>query len=191
VCLVVNTGVKDFTRQDTLDVRSVPLPVEHFAGPAPRVKNPREAAAYTHGYNHSTVVVNAQHLVKEIAQARATGARVALVALTPQDSAVAAAAAAVAGPWVEALVLDTGGFRFQNVRDIRDPMFFPGGAKYGDLPGLLALGAPRKLFLMGEGTVPPALITAAYEAAGVPDTLRTSKERDLDAAVQWLVEALK
>ena len=101
------------------------------------------------------------------------------------------AAATLGDDKIEALVVDTAFFRFQHVRDIRDPMFFPGGAKYGDLPGLLALGAPRKLFLMGEGAVPPDLVTAAYETAGVSDTLRVSKERDLNAAVKWLIEALK
>jgi hypothetical protein len=187
----VNTGVKDFAVGGEIDLRSVSLPVDHFSGSAPRVKNPRESAAYTHGYNLSTVAVNAQHLLQEIAKVRATGARVALVALNPHDAAVTAAAAAVVGPWVDALIIETSGFRFQNVRDIRDPMFFPSGAKYGDLPGLLALGAPRKLFLIGEGAIPPDIITAAYETAGVPDTLRVSRERDLDAAVKWLTEVSK
>jgi dienelactone hydrolase len=191
VVLLVNPAAQAFPSHPALDLRPVALPRDHFTGPAPRVKNPREAAAYTHGYNPSTVAVNARHLLAAITETRATGARLALVALTPQDSAVAAAAAAVAGPEVAALILDSGGFRFQNVRDLGDPMFLPAGAKYGDLPGLLALGAPRKLFLMGEGAVPPDLITAAYETAGVPDTLRTSQERDLAAAAAWLVEALK
>jgi hypothetical protein len=56
---------------------------------------------------------------------------------------------------------------------------------------LLALGAPRKLSSWDEARSRPDLVTAAYETAGVPDTLRVSKERDLDAAVKWLIEALK
>ena len=36
-------------------------------------------------------------------------------------------------------------------RSIGDLNFLPGGAKYGDLPGMLALGAPGELWLAGEG----------------------------------------
>ncbi len=159
---------------------------------APKVSNPREAAAYTHGYNPAIFTRKVHTALLSIGRGEGeTTERIGIIALGATSSAAAAAATWLKGDKVKALILDTAGFRFQNVRDIRDPMFFPGGAKYGDLPGLLALGAPRKLFLMGEGAVPPDLITAAYETAGVPDTLRVSKERDLDAAVQWLVEALK
>ncbi|HYV38147.1 MAG TPA: hypothetical protein VE988_20850, partial [Gemmataceae bacterium] len=67
-----------------------------------------------------------------------------------------------AGPWVAAAraqaqgaidraVIDTGGFRFGKLLEIHDVNFLPGGAKYGDLPGLLALGQPEKLLVGGEG----------------------------------------
>lgn len=34
--------------------------------------------------------------------------------------------------------------------DLRSPDFLPGGAKYGDLPGMLAAGEPGTLWLAGE-----------------------------------------
>ena len=46
------------------------------------------------------------------------------------------------------------------------------GDGIGDLPGLLALHAPRPLWLAGEGA-DPALITAAYRAAASADGLVT------------------
>ena len=157
----------------------------------PKVKNPRESSAYTLGYNLPLFVEHVQQVSGAIGRlAYDEERRYAIIGLGPKSSVVAAAAA-LSNDRIEAVVLDTGGFRFQNVRDIRDPMFVPGAAKYGDLPGLLALGAPRKLFLMGEGAVPPDLVTAAYESASVPDTLRVRKERGIDAAVKWLVNALQ
>ena len=43
---------------------------------------------------------------------------------------------------------------------------------------------------MGEGEIGPDLVTAAYETAGVPDTLRVSAQRDLEAATKWLLDQL-
>jgi hypothetical protein len=41
--------------------------------------------------------------------------------------------------------IDTSGFRFAQLTDVYDAGFLPGAAKYGDLPGLLALAAPARL----------------------------------------------
>ena len=49
-----------------------------------------------------------------------------------------AAARAVARGAIDRAALDTGGFRFSQVRDLHSPDFLPGGAKYLDLPGMLA-----------------------------------------------------
>ena len=53
-----------------------------------------------------------------------------------------AAARAQSRDAVDRAVIDTGGFRFGKLLNIHDVDFLPGGAKYGDLPGMLALGAP-------------------------------------------------
>jgi len=42
----------------------------------------------------------------------------------------------------------------------------PGAIKYGDLPGILALNAPYRLIVVGEGV--PAFTKAIYEAADAP-----------------------
>ena len=69
-------------------------------------------------------------------------------------------------------------------------MFLPGGAKYLDLPGLIALNAPRPLWLAGEGQE-PAMITAAYRAAsqaGGVVTFTGEAGKQQAAASQWLLE---
>jgi hypothetical protein len=163
--------------------------------PTRKVPNPREAAAYTFGYNDPLIIQRTYDVTSALASIThvAPAARkVVLVALDPQTAPIAAlAAAATSQNDLQALVVDTGGFRFQNVADIRDPRFLPNTAKYGDLPGLLALNAPRKVFVMGEGPGLPGIATAAYEVAGVPNTVRTTKETDWNAAVKWVEEQFK
>ena len=67
---------------------------------------------------------------------------------------IVAAAGALAGEAIDRAAIDTQRFRFGQLLDYRDPMFLPGGAKYLDLPGLIALNAPRPLWLAGEGQEP-------------------------------------
>ena len=70
-----------------------------------------------------------------------------------------------------------------------DPDFLPGGAKYDDLPGMLALTAPHPLWLAGEDAAAVALVSAAYRAAGRAGELTvwqgTQAEREA-AVAQWL-----
>ena len=82
-----------------------------------------------------------------------------------------AAARAQIGATVTKAAVDTAGFRFAALDSVRDADFLPGGAKYHDLPGMLALSAPDALWLAGEGDDPPSVTQAVYEAAGSPDKL--------------------
>ena len=76
--------------------------------------------------------------------------------------------------------MDTAGFRFGQVSAIHDPDFLPGGAKYDDLPGMLAVAAPAPLFLAGEGDALPELVASAYRRRR--RTGRRSVGPDPDAA---------
>jgi hypothetical protein len=72
----------------------------------------------------------------------------------------------------------------------RDPMFVPGGAKDRDVPGLLALHAPRPLWLADEGQA-PAIITAAYRAVSKADgraNFHGKAVQDEAAAGEWLLK---
>ena len=91
---------------------------------------------------------------------------------------------------VDAVALDTGGFRFGKVLDLQSPDFLPGGARYGDLPGMLALGKPRRLWLAGEAVPPPTLVHQAYAVAGEAGALTvvTGERTQIPAGIQqWLL----
>src|SRR5205814_10396686 len=105
---------------------------------------------------------------------------------------VAAAALARSGGAVTRAALNTGGFRFGKLMDYLDANFLPGGAKYGDLPGLLSLAAPTKLWLAGETDELAALTKKVYAASGAADAI-VFDARKLDearlAAIEWIIKA--
>ena len=132
------------------------------------VDNPRQVAAYTYGYNHPLFAQRA-HDVLTLVSFLKTGdtegqprPRRIVLAAFGDAAPIATAAAAVSGAAIDRLAVDTGGFRFAALADWRDAMFLPGAAKYLDLPGLLALRAPRSLWLAGEGPAAPGPVAAAY-----------------------------
>jgi dienelactone hydrolase len=116
-----------------------------------RVKNPREAAAYTFGYNHSLFAQRVHDVLSVCAWLlRDTpGGQLSAVALDAETGPILAAARAVAGGALREVVLDTEGFRFAEVRAIHSPAFLPGGAKYLDVPGLL-VAAPGGSLLLAD-----------------------------------------
>ena len=124
------------------------------------VANPREFAGYTFGYNHALFAQRTHDVLTLVKFLR--GAKVGShpsptsvgVAGFGGTGPIVAAARAVAGDAIDRAAVDTGGFRFAKLLDYRDPQFLPGGAKYLDLPGMLALGAPHPLWLAGEGSEP-------------------------------------
>ena len=90
---------------------------------------------------------------------------------------------------IDRAVIGTAGFRFGQVRDIHGVDFLPGGAKYDDLPGMLAVAAPAELFLAGEGKR-PSIVQAAYKAAGGSEKLTVDNSpaaRTSKAAITWLL----
>lgn len=153
----------------------------------------REFAGFTLGYNAALPAQRAQDVLSLISFCRNRAEEhpeKVYVAAFGEAASWAAAAVAQAGPAVDRVALDTGGFRFARLRSIRDVNLLPGVVKYGDLPGLLALAAPQELWLAGEGSTAPDLTAAAYRAAGVPDKLTLHVGGDankLDAAVDWLL----
>jgi dienelactone hydrolase len=125
------------------------------------VKNPREFAGYTFGYNHALFAQRTHDVLSLVSFLR--NARVGshpspkvvcLAALGPQTGPVALAARALAGKAVDRAAVDTHGFRFGRLLDYRDPMFLPGGAKYRDVPGLIELNGSLPLWVRGEGKDP-------------------------------------
>ena len=156
----------------------------------PRVKNPRESAAYTFGYNR-TVFAQRVHDILSVIRYLEPGpkTRVYLAGLDGTGPLVAAARAQ-AGAAIARTALQTRGFRFVQVADLQDPNFLPGGAKYGDLPGMLAAAVPGRLWIAGEGGQVPDVVADLYKKAGVTDHVRSVEMADEalpSAAVDWLL----
>lgn len=156
-----------------------------------KVKNPREFAGFTFGYNNTLFAQRAQDILSVVAFVRNHDLKpktVDLVGLGTSGPLVAAARAQARGA-VDRAVVDTRGFRFGMLNDFHDPSFLPGGAKYGDLPGFLALSAPDKLWLAGEAET-PKLVATAYKAADASGNLTKfsgKPEETTDAALKWLL----
>jgi hypothetical protein len=148
---------------------------------------------YTYGFNPPLFSQRVRDILTLVAFARGKmiGAeQVDVVGLGGAGHWVAAARA-IAGPAIDRAAIDTAGFRFANLTATDDPDFLPGAVKYNDLPGMIALSAPHRFWVMGENSVSLSVASAAYDAAGqgrqltiVPDEVR---EPELEAA-KWLVE---
>jgi hypothetical protein len=108
-----------------------------------RVMNPRESAAYTLGYNRPLFVQRLHDVLSAITMIRndQPGAeKIDLVGLKGAGH-WAAAANFVAGEALDRVAIETGGFEFIKVKNIRDPDLLPGASKYGDVGGLIKLAA--------------------------------------------------
>lgn len=162
------------------------------------VANPREFAGYTFGYNHSLFAKRTHDVLSIVSFLRNTdsglgpniGYKNVAVAGWHGTGPIVAVASGLANDAIDRTAIDTNGFRFGKVLDYRNPMFLPGGAKYLDLPGLIALQAPRPLWLAGESQT-PATITAAYQATSQADKLVTftgEAAQEQAAASEWLLE---
>jgi hypothetical protein len=104
-----------------------------------RVKNTREAAPYTFGYNHSVFAQRVHDVLSVVKFVRTHERPSKQIQLACFDEAapIAAVASAMCGDVISGTAIDLGEFRFGKVLDIHDPHFLPGGAKYADLPGVL------------------------------------------------------
>jgi dienelactone hydrolase len=154
------------------------------------VSNDREDAAYTFGYNDSLFAQRVHDILSTICLARKRfhSARVDMVGWNGGGIWVGATCA-VANGSVGAVAMDTEGFRFGHLLDYRDPNFLPGGAKYGDLLGMIALHAPDPLWLAGETEDGVNFIRRQYNLSHSRDIFiyHGGKESEEDAATDWLL----
>jgi hypothetical protein len=124
------------------------------------VKNPREALAYSLGYNDPLFAERVHDVFGAIAweKTRNKGAKVFLVA-TGHTGSIAAAAAALAGEAVDGLAIEaTDEHPLAKITDWRDPNLLPGAVKYGDLEALIKMIAPRPVILFKNETERAAAI---------------------------------
>jgi len=100
------------------------------------------------------------------------------------------AAVGLAKGTVARTAVNTEGFRFADLKDIYDIDFIPGAAKYDDLPGLLSLVAPLRIWLMGEGEKVPSVVKATFATVGKPENLTIfsrSSDNAVKEALGWLL----
>ncbi len=156
ICRLLDAGISvagvDLFGQGEFQADGQPLTVTR------RTKNPRESAAFTFGYNSAVFAQRVQDIctvltfrLPNVGQGqRHAPSLVALDGTGP----LAAAALAVLPEKIESAALQTGGFRFGSVLELQSPSFLPAAAKYGDLPGALALARHQagRLLVLGEGS---------------------------------------
>ena len=158
----------------------------------PRVKNPREAGAYTFGYNHALFVDRTHDVLSVVKFAKSRDGQATRLTVVGLDGAGpwVAAARAQCGDAIDQAVIDTGRFRFGKVLDLRDPNFLPGGAKYGDLPALIAMSVPGRTWVGGETTEGLALARKQFEAANAAKNFTAfsgEAQQIHSAALEWLL----
>ncbi|MHA3775011.1 alpha/beta hydrolase family protein [Verrucomicrobiota bacterium sgz303538] len=157
-----------------------------------RVKNPREAAAYTFGYNHSLFAQRTHDVLTALRylKSEGTGAGRIAIAAFGSTAPIAAAARAVAPDAVGAAAIAVGDFQFLKVNDLQHPSFQPAAARFGDVPGLLSVGAPGALLVLGKRT-DLSSVSETYRRAGSSGALATSGDADPRIAAEWLKEQFK
>lgn len=160
--------------------------------------SPRELegyAGYTYGYNHPLFAQRVHDVLAAIEAARAVSGDIPgpihLAALNGAGH-WGLAAAALCGPEIDRVAVDARGFRFAELESLTHADFLPGAVKYFDLPGLMALTAPHRLWIGGERELFPGalMVHSAYEAAGAGEAITQSfDDEDAEqAAVAWLIE---
>ena len=136
-------------------------------GQMPIVKNPREFAGFTLGYNHPLFAQRVHDVMTLTSSTKHHPEKPEKIHLVGVNGAGAmvAAACALAGDAVSSVAVDTAGFRFGKITEIRDVNLLPGAVKYGDVPAMLALCAPTKLAVAGETAESTPVAAAAFIAA--------------------------
>jgi len=155
----------------------------------PVVRNPREFAGFTLGYNHPLFAQRVHDVLTCLSSAKYHEQNPSKVHIVGVNGAgvIAATACALAGNAVSSIAVDTGGFRFESITEIREVNLLPGAVKYGDTPAILALCAPTKIAVAGETANSVGLMNSAYTASGgMPEFL--PKSDDGSAIVDWLTK---
>jgi hypothetical protein len=156
------------------------------------VGNPREFLGYTVGYNHPLFaqrVHDVLTLLSFVKHHELDPKRIDIIALNGAARWAAAAAAVCEPLTVDALALGTRGFRFASINDVFNPDLWPGAVKYGDLPALLALCSPSRLWLADEGEEIDGLVHACYGATDSGGMITMANGQEAPEAVEWILGA--
>lgn len=155
----------------------------------PIVKNSREFAGFTLGYNHSLFAQRVHDVLTSISSAKHHEEKPDHVHVVGLNGAGihAAVACAIAGTSVSSAACDTDGYRFASITDIRDVNLIPGAVKYGDVPAILALCTPIKLAVLRETAESLSMATATFKAASRMLEILPVKSAAATSIVDWLL----
>ncbi len=107
--------------------------------------------AYTYGYNPTVFSKRVQNLLTILDNGtKVKRAKKTTLYGLKGGAPYAAAARALLGDAVDAMIVDTEGFRFANIETLDDVNMLPGIVKYGDLPAILSLCDPATTEICGE-----------------------------------------
>jgi dienelactone hydrolase len=153
-----------------------------------RVKNPREAAAYTFGYNDTLFSQRVHDVLTMLAFIKNHDRQSLEIGLMALDGTgpIAAVARSLSGSAVKKMAVGNSDFRFGKVAEIHDVSFLPAAAKYGDLPGFLALSAPQETKLIGAAEVPD-LAKKIYQAAGKGEAISAGNPGEVEIS-GWMLQ---
>ncbi len=191
---------KSISGQFRLKVVGLRRPADFDPVKSRRVANPREALAYTMGYNAPDLVetsvgwLDAMSVQKGRPPEPGRPANRVVIGLGNAGlQAVVNAPAFAQMNDVTGMAIDTDGFRFAEITDIQDRRLIPGAVRFGDVPGFLSTFAPKPLLLIGETAESSILLVNAYFAHGAEDSLKLlpsglSDEDKSDAIDKWLAE---
>ena len=156
-----------------------------------KVAGNRDFAGYTYGYNHSLAaqriqdVLSLVHYLQNHERKPKAIDAIALDGTAP----ILLAVNALAPEAFQRVAVDTRGFRYGKLLDWRDAKFLPGGAKYGDLPGLLALTPAKPVFIASETATSLALPISMYHQAKADKNLKIysgDSKAFAAAALDWI-----
>ncbi len=180
--------------QRLLDANVAIIAIDPFDKAATEMRvidDPRPVPSLTLGYNRTLVAQRTADVLTLLDFLRKQRPIIKPIALYARDHSApyAAAAAALAGDKLAAVAIEDADFRFADVKSWRSPQFLPGAVKYGDLPGMLALVAPRPLWIAASAE--PVVTRTAYSAAGA-DTNFVTRERKQSAgeSIDFLLQQL-
>jgi dienelactone hydrolase len=159
-------------------VPHVLLTGEHHRGdrPAELLKVSMEDPKFTLTYQRSLFAQRVHDVLTAIGFARSTypQARIDLMGVGAAGPWVLLASG-VSRPTVRRTVVDVGGFRFEDIREVNDEGMLPGAVKYGGILGLARLVAPSELEIFSashETNTVISLLQNMYMYFGVSESLK-------------------
>ncbi|MEC9091103.1 MAG: acetylxylan esterase [Planctomycetota bacterium] len=132
--------------------------LEGSKSPIPRkVENPREAAAYTFGFNHTVFAQRTHDLLNLLVMMNhhdPQPKKITLMGLG-QTGSIGAAAAVLHNPPINRLFMSPASRSALEVNDVFDPYFFPGSGRFHGLAGMGMASGVEPIVLDGDELAAP------------------------------------